>query len=45
MLGVTFDGKLNASLLDSGGYLFMASVDGNKASFDEVDLSGAKVTE
>jgi len=45
MLGVTFDGKLNASLLDSGGYLFMASIDGNKASFDEVDLSGAKVTE
>jgi uncharacterized protein YjbI with pentapeptide repeats len=42
--GAHFEGRLNATLLQVGGSLFMASLDKNRASFKNVDLIGAKIT-
>jgi hypothetical protein len=43
MTGARFDGALKASLLQIGGALFMGSLAQNTTSFEDVDLSGAKI--
>jgi hypothetical protein len=43
MTGASFDGALDASLLQVGGALFMGSLAQNTTSFKDVNLSGAKV--
>jgi hypothetical protein len=44
MVGASFDDTLTADALQAGGSLFMYSSTKNKASFKDVDLTGAKVT-
>ena len=43
LTGARFDGKLDASQVRIGGYLFMNSDSQNKADFKDVDLTDTKV--
>ena len=44
MGGASFDGALNAGLLEVGGSLLIGPLAQNKASFKDVNLIGAKIT-
>jgi len=45
MIGASFEGKLNADSLQVGEMLLMRSEGQNKASFKDVVLRGAKITD